>query len=221
MIEINLLPGAAKRTRRKSKLALPGAVRKLGAMPSIDRGRTGAAVTWIAAPLIIGWLLLGAKADIRQLDIRIEGAQRDSVRFATIIAANQKLIERKAAVGEKLQIIQEIDVARYVWPHLLDEISRAVPPYMWLVSVIEAPGGAGTFKPRFEIQGRTGSPFALTQFMRDLEASAFVRSVTLVNSQQVREDDRMVYAFTLTAQWQDPPADAIQFVPVFADLEVF
>jgi Tfp pilus assembly protein PilN len=220
MIEINLLPGAGKRSRQKVSLAMPGFLGKLGSKPAMDRWTIAMVAGWVIGPLVIAWLFFGTQGQMKDLDVRIQGAQRDSVRYATLIAANEELRARQTTIAEKLQIIHEIDVARYVWPHLLDEISRALPPYMWLVSVLETAGG-DTFKPRVEIQGRMGNPFALTQFMRDLESSPFVRGVTLVNSQQVREDDRMIYAFTVTAQYEDPPTEAIQLVPVFADLEAY
>jgi len=34
-------------------------------------------------------------------------------------------------------IIQSIDGERYTWPHVLDELSRLLPPYTWLTSVTQ------------------------------------------------------------------------------------
>ena len=31
--------------------------------------------------------------------------------------------------------IRSVDSDRYVWPHLLDEVTRALPPYTWLVDM--------------------------------------------------------------------------------------
>jgi Tfp pilus assembly protein PilN len=219
MIEINLLPGSTRRARRSFKLPLPG-LQKLKAGSGVDRWSATMATGWILGPLLIAWLFFGTRARASEVEIAIEGAVRDSSRYATLIAANETLRSRQQTITEKLQMIQEIDVSRYVWAHVLDEISAAVPANTWLVSVIQTGGGQGEFRPRIEIQGRTGNQFALTQFMRDLEASPFLRGVTLVNTQQVRLDNRWVYTFSLHLQYRDPPPDAIQTVPVFADLEV-
>ena len=32
-------------------------------------------------------------------------------------------------------IIKQIDNDRFVWPHIMDEISRSMPPYTWLTSL--------------------------------------------------------------------------------------
>ena len=37
--------------------------------------------------------------------------------------------------GFQIEIIQAIDNNRYVWPHVLDEVSRSLPSYTWLTSM--------------------------------------------------------------------------------------
>jgi Tfp pilus assembly protein PilN len=38
-------------------------------------------------------------------------------------------------VRRQLAVISEIDSTRYAWAHVLDEVSRSMPPYTWLTAV--------------------------------------------------------------------------------------
>jgi Tfp pilus assembly protein PilN len=35
----------------------------------------------------------------------------------------------------RMNLIRAIDEDRFIWPHVLDEVSRALPPYTWLSSL--------------------------------------------------------------------------------------
>lgn len=214
MIEVNLLPGATRRTKRREKssaaalpsLALPG---------KVDRWTALIALAWIVGPGVAGWLFWSTSIQREELTLKIEEAVQDSARYATLIARQDQLRARRDTVAEKLSIIQEIDAGRYIWPHLLDEVSRALPDYTWLTAV-NGTAGEGAH-PAFEITGRTGNTFALTRFMNDLEASPFIRDVKLTRTELVRDkDDRVVHEFVLTARYEEPPADVITTVPLFA-----
>src|SRR5207247_2183893 len=46
---------------------------------------------------------------------------------------------RDSLVAE-IGIIRGIDADRYIWPHMLDQITKALPPYTWLTSIAVAGG---------------------------------------------------------------------------------
>jgi Tfp pilus assembly protein PilN len=222
VIEINLLPGSAKRaSRRRLSLGLPSVSRSTAALPAFDRWIAAAVVAWIAGPLLVGWLFLGSGREITELGSAIEGARLDSARYAQMRAANQALLARQDTIAQKLQIIQEIDGGRFIWAHIMDEVSRALPQYTWLAVLSFLTGEAPLQSPRFAIEGRTGNTFALTQFMTSLEASPFLREITLVSTEQVRERDKLVYSFILQGRYEEPPPELIQTVPIFARQEGF
>jgi Tfp pilus assembly protein PilN len=221
VIEINLLPGTGKRSsRKKISLGLPTRVRSTSA-PSVDRWLLFILVAWIAGPVLVGWLYLGANNRVAELDTAIEGARLDSARYAELRKANAVLQARQDTIAQKLNIIQEIDAGRYVWSHVLDEVSRALPQYTWLANVLYLSSDAPIHMPRFTIEGRTGNTIALTQFMNNLEASPFLRGITLVTTDQVRDQDRTVYAFFLEGQFEEPSPDAIRSIPLFGTQEGF
>ncbi len=211
MIEINLLPGSRK--RRSPKSFLPS---KTPDMPDLNWLTVFVVAAWIIGPAVGLWLFLGVRGDLRDTEETLEQAVADSARYANVIQTQASLRARQDTIAQKLAMIQEIDAGRYVWSHILDEVSRALPPFTWL-EAIEALSEAT--QPRFQIQGRTGSLPALTRFMRALEASPFLRDVDLVSSEQGRvgRNDELVNNFILTGAYEPPPLDLVETVPLFGE----
>jgi Tfp pilus assembly protein PilN len=117
---------------------------------------------------------------------------QDSTRHAALLNEKRSAEARRDSVLAQLEVIRRIDDNRFVWPHLMDEISRVVPPYTWLTGLdqtsaavipvaTDAPPKKGAKKPakgakaeeetesavippmRFKIQGITGDIQALTR----------------------------------------------------------
>ncbi len=216
MIEINLLPGATRKKRRKRGAGISLSLPSVEKLPEFDRWILFIVASWIVAPALLGWLYFGVTGEKEDLTERIEQAVTDSMRYARLIEANQALEARRDTILDKLQIIQEIDTQRYVWAHVMDEISRVLPDYTWLTSLAQTTGGA---EPTFLIEGRTGNFFALTRFMDDLEASPFIRGVRLTTTQQESLEGRIVNQFVLQASYQEPPGEFIETVPLLEQPE--
>ncbi len=210
MIEINLAPGAKRKRRtRKVGFSLP---RGRSSDGGPDRWNVAIAAAWIVGPLLLAWMFMGARSQKADLDVALEAARQDSARFARVIASNATLKARQDTIAEKLEIIQQIDAGRYVWPHVLDEVARALPEYTWLTQVAQTAGGP---LPTFRLEGRTGTTFALTSFLQSLEGSPFIRDVRFESTQQVLEDERRLYEFTIAGRYEEPMPDLIETIPVF------
>ena len=239
MIEINLLPsGAARRPaarrERGAGLQVPGADPRVAAL-------AGAAVLVLA----LGGFGFWRQGQHRgELNAQIERERQDSVRLARTIALMKSLESRRDTIEQKMAVIRSVDGRRYVWPHLLDEISRAVPPYTWLTKVAAlapppsaprpaaaaAPAAGDTAKktgadsakaaapapppPGFNVEGDAATTQALTRFMKNLEASPFIRDVALVTSEQTTTEGRSYLKFTLEARWEQPDSTLVETVPV-------
>jgi Tfp pilus assembly protein PilN len=214
MIEINLLPGQEKRKKRAGG-GLP--IKLPSSLPEFDRITAFTVAAWIIAPLLVAWMFFGIRSERAELETALEQARADSVRYARLIDTQSSLEARQDTIAQKLAMIQEIDAGRYIWPHILDEVSRALPPYTWIESLNQQTGGT---EPRFIITGRTGSLPALTRFMTTLESSPFLRNIELISSEQTILDGdqtRVVNSFTLTGNYQHPPLEMIETVPLFSD----
>ncbi|HSJ12826.1 MAG TPA: PilN domain-containing protein [Longimicrobiales bacterium] len=215
MIEINLLPGTAKRQKRTAAPKLSRASKApRPKAPSLDRSRLYVVLAWVVGVGALGYLQFGSAGRLDQLTTDAAAARADSTRLHALRVLNDSLLAQRDTIAAKLQVIQEIDAGRYHWSHILDEVSRALPAYTWLVSITDATGDAP--RPQFRIEGRTGNTFALAKFMQDLEASSFLRGVTLASQEQTVEAEKSVYIFVLQAAYEEPPPDAIQTQPLFS-----
>ena len=70
------------------------------------------------------------------------------------------------------------------------------------------------------VTGRAGSIFAITNFMRRLEASRFLRAVNTETIQEVASEadaNDLVFMFELTLTYQSPPIDELETTPLFQD----
>jgi Tfp pilus assembly protein PilN len=122
-----------------------------------------------------------------------------------------------------------VDGDRYTWPHLLDEITKALPAYTWLVDIAHTPpppppprpagAVADTTQPparppvAFQINGRTIDIQAYTRFLRQLEASPWIVDVTPVSAQTVVEKERAITAFTIRASYMRADSAYIRTAP--------
>ena len=223
MIEVNLLPGGRKGGGGGGN-PLAGLIDGLkglrggggGGSSSIDPYMGFFAVALSIAIGYMGFSFFDARGDREELTVQIETAVQDSIRNAAIIQRTAQLEARGDSIQERVGIIQEIDAGRYVWPHLLDEIAAAVPDYTWLREILYQSDAPLTVR----INGRAGSLFAVTRFMRRLEASRFLRAVDSETMQQIPSEENpedLVYMFELVVTYESPSIDELETVPLFDD----
>lgn len=214
MIEVNLLPESqrAAAKKRKAKSVSPG--RRL---PSVSLGRdpwtTALIVGAVVVPLAVLGLWLTQRAEARGLEDRLAEATADSARLAELRAISDSLTDRQRMIRERVQLIERLDRNRFVWPHLMDEISRAVPQFAWLTSLQQSGSPPDV---SVQIQGMAANPLTITEFVRNLQASSHIGDVRIVGSQQQEiEDGLAVQAFTLVASYEPPegPAPTEPVVP--------
>src|SRR5216117_99761 len=143
MIEINLLPG-------KKKRAAPGAGFKF-ALPDF-RGLIATiqnpwliAASATSAVVIVGAVLLffTQTARLRVAEARLDGVRVEKRRFDAVIAQKRQSERIRDSLAAEINIIRGIDADRYVWPHVLDQITKALPPYTWLKGVSALGVGVG------------------------------------------------------------------------------
>jgi Tfp pilus assembly protein PilN len=136
MIQINLLPG------HESGAAAPTGLR---AAVATVRARVGAVVgdTYLlvgvggslAAAAAVGVLHTQQTAEATAVEGRVSAAVADSTRYATLLAARRGAMAERDSVRRQLAVISQIDSTRYAWAHVMDEVSRSLPPYTWITAV--------------------------------------------------------------------------------------
>ena len=244
MIEINLLPGSGKKTRSDG-FNLKAFAGQAGSRIK-DPFMIAAAVSIVAATLSIGYLHVAQTAKADDLTERERRAVQDSTRYVAVLRERNRALAQRDSVQRQLEIIKSIDNDRFIWAHIMDEVSRALPPYTWLKTIQQsavlaaastpappppAPpkdGAKATAKAapppppveaapsslKFQIAGNTVDIQALTRFMKLLEASPFVKNVTIVKAELVTLEGKEVQEFLLEAEYERPDASVISTVPV-------
>ncbi len=256
MIEINLLaPGSAGAGAKSSPLAFLSKLRPRSgaagaadagddiALPEARRGLVLAAAGIVVAVTLAvggGWWWQGQT--VAELDEKLQAELADSARFSAVIGEQRAVIAKRDSVIGQLDVIRTIDGTRFIWAHVLDEVSRHLPAYTWLTSVTQTAwtspipardttkagrrAAADSTKKKkgaeappepamaFQIVGNTADIQALTRFMRDLEGSPFVQNVTLNKSAVIVIDNREVTEFTIDAQFQKPDPSAVTTAPI-------
>jgi Tfp pilus assembly protein PilN len=133
MIQINLLPGTSRKSRGLD-INLAGLVS--GVASGIgDKYLIGSSATVAAVVLAVGFLFIGQGARERTLVEREQRAVQDSARYKVVLEAMAKAEATRDSLYQQVAIIKSIDDSRYLWPHLLEEISNSLPQYTWLTVV--------------------------------------------------------------------------------------
>ncbi len=230
MIEINLLPG-------KKKRAAPGGGFKL-ALPDFRGLIASVKNPWLiaasatSAVVITGVVLLffTQTARLRVADARLEAVRIEKRRFDAVIAQKRQSEKIRDSLVAEINVIRGIDADRYVWPHILDQITKALPPYTWLdgVSAQGAGGaqpGAANLPPgtadstgapavRVWVTGKTVDIQAYTTFLRQLAASPWLTDVSPATSSTVIEADRPVTAFNVSLRFKVADSVYIRTIPL-------
>ncbi|HWC72429.1 MAG TPA: PilN domain-containing protein [Gemmatimonadales bacterium] len=231
MIEINLLPGKKK--------AAKGAGMQLQ-MPDFKAFFAQIKDPWLIAA-VVAWVIVGGggallfiseRARLAHAESRLEGIRAEKRRYDIVIAQKRQLEKVRDSLLYQINVIRQIDADRYIWPHVLDQTTKALPPYTWITRmqsvtsmVAPTPGqpnngpvtletdSAGAPAVRVSIDGRTVDIQAYTTFLRQLAASPWFTDVTPASSQTVIEADRPVTAFNVTVKYRIADSVYIRTVP--------
>lgn len=238
MIEINLLPGSGKKPRNRSGAGINFAgVASEFASKVKDPLLLSAVASVVIAAVVIGGMFWHQRAQTSQLNESLQKAEQDSINYSGVIREQRKAQAQRDSVVSQVNLIRSFDDKRFVWPHIMDEVSRALPPYTWVTSIIQSnsiavappppgppPKGAKTGPPavdstsvprvQFKLVGNTVDIQALTRFMKVLEASPFIENVQLERSSVILVDGKEVTEFALSAAYQTPDPSSIRTVPV-------
>ena len=189
MIRINLL--ASERAQAKKKVASFQTGQKL---------TVGCSLILVAAMLFIGWRYWSLAQQSKQLDADIASAQQETARLHSIIQKVQDFEQRKAQLSQRVVLIEDLRKEQKGPVHMLDEISRALPPMLWLTEVKQV--GSDVV-----IDGSSTTQTGVSDFVTNLEASGyFKKSIDIVGTKTVAlaQPPGELVSFTLRAQFLTP-----------------
>ena len=162
MIKVNLLTGAKREPVRKA--------------PSLKVEGTGGSQNLLLVVILglsvafAGWRYYSLSAESQRLDQDLDTAREQLKKVEDDRKAIEVLKAKKAAFQKQIDIITNLKNNQQVPVRLLDEVSRNLPDFLWLVSMQES-GNQLTFS------GKATTPNAYANFYNNLDASPFFQEV--------------------------------------------
>src|SRR5262249_21395807 len=185
----------------------PAKTKKSAGVTAAQRVTIGAALIVLATFVTVGWWFWSLRERGRRLDSEIARAEVEANQLRSVLASVQKFEARKAQLQQRVTLIEQLRHGQQGPVHILDELSRALPDRLWLVSV--SPRGA-----EVSISRQTNSLTALSDFVTNLEASKwFKRPVEIVDSTVEQTPNGDLVRFTVKAVSDNPEAPAAPAVP--------
>jgi len=192
MIRINLITPE----RKKKKVS--------AAASAGQRMALVATLILVGALAFIGWRFTSLARQSSQLDADLSSAQQETARLRTIILQVQQFEQRKAQLQQRVLLIEELRAGQTGPVHMLDQISRALPPMLWLTNVKQDPKDGSVI-----LDGLATTQNGVTEFVNNLEATNyFKRSIEIVQtqSQTIPQPPGVLYRFQLKAFFITPGA---------------
>ena len=187
MIRINLL--AAERTKKKAVSLQAG-----------QKLTIACSAILLLAVLFVGWRYWSLSRQSTQLDAEIAASQQETTRLHSVIQQVQQFEQRKAQLQQRVVLIEQLRKGQTGPVHMLDQISRAMPPMLWLTEVKQT----GT---DVQIDGKATTLTGLSDFVTNLEASGyFKRSIEIVSTttEPVAQPPSELIKFSIKALFQPP-----------------
>lgn len=217
-IQINLLPGTKKKKTGRAGFEMPDFSELMGSVK--DPLLVGALATWAVAIAFMGWVYMDISGRVTELNEEATAIRDEAERHNDMLEQQRLALDLRDSLVAELRAIREIDGDRYNWSHIMEEVSRSLPDYTWLVALenVAVPAVIGdTGAPtmiRFRVDGRTSEIAAYTRFLRQLANSPWISLVEDGPARRELVDGRNMTAFEITVTFQQADSAFILTVPV-------
>ena len=191
MIRINLLAVDRGVTKKRASAGVTAA----------QRVTIGAALILLATVTGIGWWFWSLHTESRQLDEEIARAEVEAQQLRSVLSSVQKFETEKARLQQRVTLIEQLPRGQTGPVHILDELSKALPDRMWLLSMSQR--GAD-----FTMDGRTTSLTGVSDFVANLQASPWFGAVEILDTAVDPTPAGDIVRFTLRATSENPEAAA-------------
>jgi Tfp pilus assembly protein PilN len=185
MIRINLL--APERTTKKAKdrgpAPTPGAIQSYLLLALFAGG----------AALVCAGLWWIQTSKLQQLDTQIAANEKRQRDLQAIKQQVDQFEQKRAILKNKVATIEKLRLAQKSPVHMLDEVSKALPDYVWLGQMDEK-GGA------LALRGQSNSYAAVADFITALQRCGWFPVVDLASA----KDEGNIVSFNLTGTFKDP-----------------
>ena len=134
MITVNLRPDLKRKRARRPLLGSLEGFRGFGTKIK-DPILLVAILSWVGVVGWLGFVFVGTARDLSALEPQLEQSRAENKRFKAFLAEKRHQETIRDSLVAQIGVIRTVDGDRYVWPHLLDEVTRALPAYTWLIDL--------------------------------------------------------------------------------------
>jgi type IV pilus assembly protein PilN len=190
MIRINLLAVERERTKRRALI------------PAAHRVTIGASLILLATALFIGWWFWSLSRDSARVDEEIARAEGEKRQLQAVMAQVKKFEASKAALQQRVTLIEQLRRGQSGAVHAVDELSRAIPEFLWLTEVTQK-------GDEFTVSGMTTSLTGVSDFIANLGTSPWFKPpIELVDSQidTSLKASEPIIKFSIKAKFNNPEA---------------
>ena len=159
------------------------------------------------AVAVVGGLLAWFMVD-SYYDMQIAGQQKrnqflvgEIAKLDAEIAEIAELDEKKSRLLARKKVIEELQANRSQMVHLFDELVRTIPDGVILTSIKQD-------GEKLVLEGRTQSNARISTYMRNVEASQWMRAPELSIIEAKGEERGLPFVFTMSVTMTDPAAEA-------------
>ena len=196
MIRINLLNVERERAKKKTAAVFGTTAQKL---------TVGCSLIMILALLFVGWRYWALGHESTMLDAEIAAAQQETTRLHAVILQVQQFEQRKTQLQQRVALIEQLRRDQTGPVHMLDQISRSLPPMLWLIALKQGASPAEVI-----VDGRCTTMTGLSDFVANLEGSGFFkRGIEIIQSQTETGPATVgeLIRFSIKATFQQPGSD--------------
>jgi type IV pilus assembly protein PilN len=192
VIKINLVPTERKAAKKKVAFDISKQVTAV------------CGCITIATLLVMGWRFRVLAADGKRVDDGITAAQQETTRLHAIITQVRQFEQRKAALQQRVTLIEQLRSQQVGPVKMLDQVSLALPPTVWLLELKQ------TATPNeVLIDGKAMAITGLSDFVANLEHSGyFEHSIEIVGSTTEVTGQDEIIKFEIKGTFKDPSAPA-------------
>lgn len=190
MIKINLLAEKKVTRARTQRLKLDGTVNAQAFL------MVGALLVGL---LYVGWQWRRLAAESARLDREIKVAQAEELRLRAVNARGEELKKKREELQKKVELITQLKNNQSGPVHMLDQISKNLPDFLWLETISEN-------NSVLSITGKATTYNAVSNFYNNLTQSSFFTDVVLGTTLEVTEG----VSFSMTCKFVPPAVRAAQ-----------
>ena len=184
MIKVNLIPEEQRKKVREVKFKRPALhIPKLDMILSV--------LLLLLSIGLVAWLNFSKDRELRNLNDEIAKAQQQLKELEKERKMVEDIERQQAELKEWVSLVQNLNEGRALYFHVMDELNKLKPEYMWLIIFEES-------NRRFKLNGKTFSNYMISNFMDKLNNSSYFTDVKLDEIKETEEKEHSVIGFQLS-----------------------